>query len=36
MASKECQDCAVDGRGKIVIKQKDKKAGGQYWANPDG
>jgi len=36
MASKECQDCAVDGRGKIVIKQKDKKAGGSYWANPDG
>ena len=36
MASKECQDCAVAGRGKVQITQKDKRAGGQYWANPDG
>lgn len=36
MASKECQDCAVDGRGKVPIKQKDKKLGGKYWANQDG
>jgi len=36
MASKECQTCAVEGRGKVPISQRDKKAGGQYWANSDG
>lgn len=36
MASKECQTCVVEGRGKVQISQKDKKAGGQYWINPDG
>ncbi len=36
MESKQCQDCEVEGRGKVVITHKDKKAGGQYWANPDG
>lgn len=36
MASKECQDCAVNGRGKVPITQKDKQKGGQYWANADG
>ena len=35
MASKECQQCAAEGRGKVQITQKDKKKGGQYWANPD-
>lgn len=36
MASKECQTCVVEKRGKVQISQRDKKAGGQYWANPDG